>query len=1081
MITFVLGSRALRRNLGAPVWTLALLALGGVLSGCHKGSVTGSSSNLQQGSLALQPGQAVNGNLAFMVEPNEGGRATSVHLEGIRWGRLADIRDLTGVLRHKDFVIDENIVTGNNYRVETNPVSEKTTVTILATYSPLPTSQYVTLLAALEADLVLLDDKSLDPSELPPFPLVPRNAALVLQFDDLIDPNSISSDTVRVLKGYPPTSPFDARIVPDKNHGDLADFGGGNSFFSTRILVDTTVSSIEAAETNPPLPVNALGFPASLTQGQPNIAVRIPTLKDTDIGQTTILRNPTNHSLASSNNGSIDFNTSTRDLVRALRSGGGASTVGDVNNGFLLDDQAPSVLGTQAATVTNAAPGPTPETFVCDLDFAIPTCANRLVAGDVIQQGGVFGEVICNPTLNCAAGSFVTGDIVANSGTGFLSIVQTVYFRIIATDVSGASTIEAGPVQVSMRFHANVPAGKEACFVRFPTITLPPDKGVSPTTSMIVRFTEPMDPSNLKPFDTMMIMRKDPALNPTPTAYDFVIGSVSASADLREFTVTPSLPLTHIPAAAPDNGPAAGETYWLRLLGGVTGPTDLPGNPLATALPAVKFNLDPAAFKQNTNGFALRFSSNDEISGVGGDATTVGVGKRELRGQFLIDTTAQVLRSRPVTHFRAAADRTQPVPSIMAPFAAGLQTPLSKLGSKLQTIWRYCDVGFALLDEANYNVDVEGVSWSPVNGSVISDNFTRFEMSMCHSLHLPDETLDPNLLPNFPNSGLVATYAQNLLSSAADPLRKVYPITGGPTGYSFDNSQLFQGPTGTKFVPWPMNRNVPTKQFVFYTWRDTAVLAKGAPSDSPGAELPIVFQVSGITPATPGVPYAQNQVPTVGLPLLLEFRCYPDDGALGLNPFDVSVATASSSRPNFRAFSTGGVNTSNLIVRKDPDLQSVATGGFNPTSTPSPGAATIPVDNTFYIGNLDLVTRISRVYSIWFLADATSAAITYSAPVVEPRPTDQPEGTQVNLDFRGATAVTNVPLTTDALTLDAYGNRLTTTPGADPTFFNGDATWKNNITSLNTARYFQVRITFIANAETNLNPELSALGFTYRK
>jgi hypothetical protein len=69
--------------------------------------------------------------------------------------------------------------------------------------------------------------------------------------------------------------------------------------------------------------------------------------------------------------------------------------------------------------------------------------------------------------------------------------------------------------------------------------------------------------------------------------------------------------------------------------------------------------------------------------------------------------------------------------------------------------------------------------------------------------------------------------------------------------------------------------------------------------------------------------------------------------------------------------------------------------------------------------------------------------------------------------------------------LEAYGNRNTwiTPPigGADPSFLNGDGTWKSTLTELNTAQFFQVRISLISNATTNLNPEVSALGFAYRR
>jgi hypothetical protein len=37
-----------------------------------------------------------------------------------------------------------------------------------------------------------------------------------------------------------------------------------------------------------------------------------------------------------------------------------------------------------------------------------------------------------------------------------------------------------------------------------------------------------------------------------------------------------------------------------------------------------------------------------------------------------------------------------------------VQTPLSPLGSKLQALWRYCDLGFSVRDETKYDVDVVG-------------------------------------------------------------------------------------------------------------------------------------------------------------------------------------------------------------------------------------------------------------------------------------------------------------------------------------------------------------------------------------
>ena len=73
-------------------------------------------------------------------------------------------------------------------------------------------------------------------------------------------------------------------------------------------------------------------------------------------------------------------------------------------------------------------------------------------------------------------------------------------------------------------------------------------------------------------------------------------------------------------------------------------------------------------------------------------------------GQHLYDITRELIRPRPVVHFEAVVDRTQAIPALMTPFAPGVQTPLSSLGSKMQTVWRYVDCGFSLLDVTNFNV-----------------------------------------------------------------------------------------------------------------------------------------------------------------------------------------------------------------------------------------------------------------------------------------------------------------------------------------------------------------------------------------
>jgi hypothetical protein len=564
-----------------------------------------------------------------------------------------------------------------------------------------------------------------------------------------------------------------------------------------------------------------------------------------------------------------------------------------------------------------------------------------------------------------------------------------------------------------------------------------------------------------------------------PAPSQIVVGVMTPSDDLREFTYVPTFPFAHAASQSTPYFVAVGGN-----LGGGTavGPTDLAGNALAVALPQVSFTIDPQAAAQTNGGVALRFNSLSEVTPGGNPPPT------DIRGQFQIDIPNGILRPRNVTRFSAVADRSQPVPSIMPVVAAGTQTPLSGLGSKLQQIWRYCDVGFLLMnaggtaptvDESFTNVDVQNIDWAPKFGNGLADHFTRFEIGLCHSFFLPDESFFtlPNgtMVLNYPLSGLVTNYAQNYLDPANDQLKIVHNRN---LGYIVSPSDLFASENGVPMLPYPLNRTIPVSQYQYYTWRDTALQMAAGPNGS-GADLLIVTQVEQI--GTTGFPYASASVPSVALPLLMEFRCFPDTAALGLNTFDVSMAVSFSSRPNFRAFSTGGVQGSTQII-KDPDLETVATGGFNPNSTP-PGAPTLPVDNVFYIGQLDMVLRVSRAHTIWF--DTGGFGAQFGVPVIEPANHDQPTGTQIVLAFRGATAVSSTAAPPDyanGLRIDPYGE-MSPANGTivdNVNFLNADNTWKPVMSQLNGARWVQARVSFISSAESGLVPVLSSLAFAYK-
>jgi hypothetical protein len=577
-----------------------------------------------------------------------------------------------------------------------------------------------------------------------------------------------------------------------------------------------------------------------------------------------------------------------------------------------------------------------------------------------------------------------------------------------------------------------------------------------------------MDPATIRPFDSFVLKR----VAGDPGFRDFVVARVTPSADLHQFTLTPVLPLTH-----PTQGTA--DTYYINVSNDATAPTDLAGNPVVDTgfLPQINFTTDPAASPVHSDGFALRFNSSKEANA---DDPTAGP---DFSGQYINDLSNGQLVPRSVHRFGASCTRDKPVVRNQTAGASGglgLQTPLVPLGAKMHSLWRYCDVGFGLLDEGTYNVDIEGLDWSPLGGGVISDTFHQFAIILSHCSRLPDETKDPvSLYPKYKDSGIVVSFNQNILPDPPGSPQKI--VHDKSLGYVIDPADRFLTTTSPPVTmePYPLNRTLPVSAHSFYTWRDTALTALGgATAGAPGAELEIVKLATGV--GSPGVPYHTGEVPTVGLPLLMEFRCYPDDAAHGLNGLDFNIAINSSALPAFRVFSAGGTNSSGTPIHKDPDSEQVATGGFNPNSNP-PGQGTPGFDDVVYIGQMDLIVRVSRARSIFFDAANGGGGVTFADPVVEPNADQQPLGTQLLVAYRGATDATGIAIS-DASQLDAYGElRAPGSTAGTVQWLNNDTTWKNSLSAINGARFFQVRLSFISNAETLLTPTLSALGFAFTK
>jgi len=1019
------------------------------------------------GSSANIPGAEVSkpdGSGTFFVDPNQGGGATRLHLTQMFWARLVDVHDIDaqGVTSlepvFRDFTVNENIQSdGTNYRLETNPITQKARLTILRRRGEpdVGLGTFDSLLRSAAQGLPAVIPKNDDGTASEPFSFVARNATLVLQFDDLLQDDEESErnliETVRVKTGYPPVTPFSARQIFDKNFGDIA----GGAFHSTRVLIDLTVSETEASGMGVPQPVNAVGLPPSLpTETGPNVSIRIPTQVAFGSGQFQLLRGLSGVELAPFENGPRDSASRTRDIVRAMRAGGPE----DQNNGFLVDLSSPEVVGGWALRIDRSLADPAGQAgmdFLVDLTFNT-ICRAAPTVGDVLSVGDVFLEVV--------------GDGPPPDTDGQVLNLRA---RNLGEDplAPGTPLVGNGLFLSTYQPADPVPSG---CWVSFaPQPEVLPATGVSTSAVVLVRFSEAMDPTAMSPFDNFKVVRGDSNTVIDPT--NLIIGTIEASTDLKDYTFSPLLDLPH--ASATD------ETYHVR----IAGVTDLAGNALKNTLPAVNFVMDEDAPPVANGGTVLRFSSVDELEPIG---------LPDLRGQFFFDLTREIIRPRPVSFASYPADRTNPVPSIMIPFARGVQTPLSPLGSKLMTVWRYCDLGWQVLDETKYNLDVFGMSWAPVGGQIINDFYERFEIRLSHSRRLPDEAIDAFLLPKWPNSGMLGgptRFTENILSDPLSPQKIVHDRT---LSYRLNSVDLFAAPTGTIMLPFPLNRTEGVDPVTF-TWRDTSVVAKGGPNS---AGIPLDIEQGNPLNLEDAFGYVagRDQVPSFGLPLLMEFRCFPSNTGIGLNSVDISLAINSSAIPSLRCYSTGGINTARETVTVNPDEADSARGGYNPNSNPPGQRTNRSDDNAFYIGQLDTVTRISRVHTVWI--DTSLPAPDYFNPVVLPDLTEQPSGTEVVVEYRGAIDFVLGDFNDDdeelykfdARRIDAYGEIF----GIDDegvfvplgtadvfeggvTFVTGNSSWVRDIDDIDGAQYLQMRVTFVNNIETGLNPELSAIAIPY--
>ncbi|MEM6674882.1 MAG: Ig-like domain-containing protein [Planctomycetota bacterium] len=1056
---------------------LALAAV--LLAGCTGGS----------GAEAVDGGETVVGPSSFFfTESNFGGAANAVRLLTAQYGRIVQLVGLDADGRRipmgDDFVVRASLRSDDvDYVLEVNAVTGQEILLVPRNVDdPAERAEFLSLVRAAGDDLDTLLVRDLGASLVS---MVPRNAAIVLRFDDLLVAATIDATTVQLVTGLPPSLPFECRVRPS------AYFGGRTAdgrFHPTRVVFDLTTSPLEAsAGSGGPLQVNAVGLPPSLSASDINGQVRIATRTHPAVGITKVLTNLAGKPLATTSNGPVDLVAITRPVTRAFRSGGRADVVEDPFNGFLRDEIPPVLVGSTPIALTERPvqiDGAGSNLFrLPTVEFASPTCASAPRVGDIIVQGDVVAEIAADAPPPSEGAS---RDVLVRL------IVQPSFW-------SGPADWEVfglGPASYESAFDAAEDAARAGCFIGidprptgFPDL---PTTGIRTGSRVSLRFSEPMESRSLTAFDSVLLTRAPiPEFGGLATS-DLVVGRLVQSADARDVTFVPDQPLAHQQGVAED--------YYVTVASEIDAfpPQDLAGNAVA-GLPSIELRVEPGEETQLNGGRVSRFTTPDEEAPFGG--------RPEWSGQLLFDGLRQLIRPRPIVRSQVVIDDEQATVQQMTPFPQGVVTPFSPFGSKMQAIWRYADCGFSLSDQQNANIDVEGLNWAPVSGAVTPDEFDSFEMRLAHSKFAPDEAINPtNLFPMFELSGLRPRFTNNVLQGTAASV--VHPRE---RGYVIDSGDLFLTNTGTTLLPFPLNRDVDPAERTYFTWRDTAIRERGGPQTS-GADPQAYLLALGLTP--PLRPYFRaNNIQTIGLPLLMEFRTFPDSSAIGTNGWILSLAVNSSARPNFRNFSTGGTNQGGAFDPVDPDTEEIGNGGFDPNSSP-PGATTIGRDNSVHIGAIDYVTRISRVHSIWFEptieGEPSFTTRRYNPPTVEPRAADQPAGTGLDIDFRGATDIVYndsqtfpddndtddngvVDYRENAFLLDLYGDfynevdgplshdRSAMNPGLE---FQGSETlqpWRESVDEIADARFYQVRVSFLGNAATGQTAELSAFAMTWSR
>jgi hypothetical protein len=1010
---------------------------------------------------------------------------SDLKLADAKWGRLVDVFDADGLLYEVDIVIREDVIAdGVDYDFFINPISQKEILTILHVQNS-GTGEFENALDTAISDLPTL--KELGPESQGPFVKVPRNAAIRLEFTEHVAAETVNRQTVRVLVGSSAEG-FDNLEVKYIVKDEFDDFGNPVGV----IIIDPTISEIDSSNSASGLTVNGIGLPESADTETPNLKIFIPSVVNVFANQTMVLTNK-----SGTQNFSLHLNESGDTIiephqfigldpvsVRALRSGNSA----DAYNGFLKDVVLPQLISEQRVTVSSVVELGATQRILTYSNDALGCQGILPKAGDVFE-------------LNVAAqlqNAFVQITTVVDSSDPTAYLVRG---TLISGDLAPTSSSLEGVLTTA---YSAQDSDYQLCFLSFtPEPAVLPATGVDPAATISVMFSEAMDSKTVRSLDSMVLATSnmDTVIPSDPiepdaewvpseeTVADYLdrlpgfgvggdsgrimFGPIQSSGDARTYTLAPLAGITDAFA----DGPLAQISLAIRA--GTTGVLDLAGNPVGfsgfvaghSRQSAVTDKLTVSGVAANIKYFALRGNGVDEDN----DQSP------EYGGQLGQYNGDGVLRGRAVNRFSRQADKTNTYVGQRISFTSGIMTPLVPAGAVLHTIYGYHHLGFGLSNNQEYNLDVEGMSWSPFQGIVYDTTFDRYSIALAHSERLPDDWIDPaSGYPAYNNSGLKRLssnlFDHNIYGFGQDPILHAEldeTIVFDVPQYSISQANVYLANGGVAMYPWPDFSQT-------FTYRDTSLPlpngndlaggnnASGTTVDSRGWGCPPRVVNEDRT-------YEKSLIPTIGLPLLMRYRCYVVGAEFGFNGSQVQIMVGSSALPAFRVFSWGGLTGSNwdFVV---PDADGA---GSSPTSRGSIKA----YGPEIHWGQVDFVTKVSHVYTHWF--NAGGALDWFSNLTLEPTPQQSNPGTSVEVEFRTSPAINTAacvnettPLEDASNAFDAYGEYDEEIGCATVT--EGSA-WVSDPSSLVSLQYpyFQLRFTFIANTQLNLEAEMDAFGFAY--